>query len=198
MDLQLPGGQPLIPRRLMFPQIRWGAVLAGATGGLATYLVLSMFGFAVGITAVEPRAADPLNTITSSTGAWTGVGMLLAAFVGGYVAARLSGMARRGDGVLHGFVAWATFIVLLLWITTTAVGSVLAGTFGLLGESLAALTTAAESAELQQLTSALSALSWWIFAAMLLSLGLGLWGGVSGARSVRERSAGNHYPQKSG
>ena len=58
--------------------------------------------------------------------------MLIAAIVGGFVAARLSGLRRTADGVLHGAVAWGATTVLYALLATTAIGTLTAGMFGLL------------------------------------------------------------------
>jgi hypothetical protein len=61
--------------------------------------------------------------------------MLVAAVVGGFVAARLSGLRRTGDGVLHGAVSWGATTVLYAALATTALGTLTAGMFGLLAPS---------------------------------------------------------------
>jgi hypothetical protein len=63
---------------------------------------------------------------------WQAVSMLAAALVGGYVAARLSGLRRTADGVLHGAVSWGAVTLLYAVLATTALGALTAGMFGLL------------------------------------------------------------------
>jgi hypothetical protein len=57
------------------------------------------------------------------------VSMLIAAFVGGYVAARMTGLKRKADGVLHGIVSWAVTTLLFATLATSAGGSMLSGVF---------------------------------------------------------------------
>jgi hypothetical protein len=52
--------------------------------------------------------------------------MLISAFVGGYVAARMSGLKRKADGVLHGAVSWAVTTILFA-LLATSIGSSLVG-----------------------------------------------------------------------
>jgi hypothetical protein len=61
---------------------------------------------------------------------WAGVSMLIAAFFGGYVAARMSGFKRRADGVLHGAVSWAVTTILFALLATSIGGSLVGGVFG--------------------------------------------------------------------
>lgn len=136
MEAQVIESQRLATRKPYFSPIRWNAVFAGIAVGVASYLLLALLGIAVGLTAIDPQAAEPVEGIPVATGVWTGISMLIAAFVGGYVAARMSGLSRIGDGLLHGFVSWASVTLVFAYIMTTAAGSVLGGTFSALGRGL--------------------------------------------------------------
>src|SRR3954465_4544955 len=83
--------------------ISWPAVFASLSVGISVMLLLTLAGFAVGVSVVEPGADSP-RAITMGAAAWQTISMLIAAIVGGYVAARLSGLRRTADGVLHGAV----------------------------------------------------------------------------------------------
>jgi hypothetical protein len=111
--------------------ISWPAVFASLAVGISVMLLLTLAGVAVGISVVEPGADSP-RAITIGAAAWQTVSMLIAALVGGYVAARLSGLRRSADGLLHGAVAWGATTVLYAALATTALGTLTAGMFGLL------------------------------------------------------------------
>lgn len=123
--------QNVVVRNPYFPAINWGAIFAGIVVGLATQLVLVLLGFATGLWAID--VGEPEGGIGPGAplvaGAWQGVSMLIAAFVGGYVAARMSGLHRKSDGMLHGFVAWAVTTLLFAILATSAAGSFLGGVF---------------------------------------------------------------------
>lgn len=265
LDSQEAGRQPY------FSPIRWTAIFAGLAGGLASYMLLSLLGVAVGLTAVDPQSTDPVGSVPVATGIWTGISMLVGAFIGGYISGRMSGLFRRADGMLHGFVAWGSTTLLFAVIMTTALGAALGGTFRILGQTIAAgaqatatttpnqnlaerlstiITGSAEAtvtpeslnAVRQQLaandrqaavsvmvnemgftqeranqivdqllplfgpqgaqevrdatekaTNALSAASWWLFAGLLLSLGLGMFGGLLGTRASGNRQMGGEH-----
>lgn len=272
MEAHVIESETAAARRPLMSQIRWTAVIAGLAVGLAVHLLLSLFGIAIGLTALEPEAGQPAGAVPMATGIWTGISMLIAAFIGGYVAARVSGLTRSTDGILHGFVAWATITVLFAYIATTAIGSIVGGTFGALGQGvsqavggaaqggagigqqLQSLIAGTEGAEInpddmaavqdrlqagdrqgavdimvnrmgfteeranqvadrgmslvgpgagQQLreaagatVSALTAASWWLFVGLLLSLVVGLWGGLVGARAIGKRTMGDHSAER--
>lgn len=130
-------------RRPYFSAIRWGAIIGGLVGGTATYLLLSLLGVAVGLTAVDPQAAEPVGSVPVATGIWTGISMLIGAFVGGYVAGHMSGLSRSTDGMLHGFVSWAATTLLYSVLTVSALGAVLGGTFKILSEGMQGAAQAA-------------------------------------------------------
>lgn len=123
-------------RRPAFSAIRWGAIIGGLVGGTATYLLLSLLGVAIGLTAVDPQAAEPVGGVPLATGIWTGISMLVGAFVGGYVAGRMSGLARSVDGMLHGFVSWGATTLLYSVLMVSAAGAILGGTFKILSEGI--------------------------------------------------------------
>ncbi|MEO6665716.1 MAG: hypothetical protein ABIO65_02945, partial [Nitrospiria bacterium] len=123
----------------------WGAVFGGLAVGLAIQVLLTLLGTAAGLSAVDPQSADPVGTVPAAMGIWTGLSMLIAAYVGGYVAARLSGLPTRGDGALHGTVTWGVTTLAAVAIATTAAGALLGGTFNVLGQGLQGATQGAAS-----------------------------------------------------
>lgn len=127
--------QNRIEKKGYFPWISWGAILGGLASGISTYLLLALFGLAAGLTAIDPQSADPVGNVPIVAGIWTSISLVLSAFVGGYVAARMSGMSRLADGILHGLVAWGVSTVVFAFLITTSVGAVLGGAFSLIGSS---------------------------------------------------------------
>jgi hypothetical protein len=123
-------------RKTYFPWISWGAVFGGLASGMATYLLLTIFGIAAGLSGVDLQAAEPVGRMPMFTGIWTGLSMIASAFVGGYIATRMSGLTRRTDGLLHGFVAWGVNTLFFAYLVTTSLGAVVGGAFNALGKGL--------------------------------------------------------------
>ena len=113
-------------RRPMFPAIRWGAVLAGVAVGISVQLVLTLLGIASGLSATDVTQGEGVGT---GPLIWAGFSMLVAAFVGGYVAARMSGLKRKADGILHGAVSWAVTTILFAVLATSVGGRLMSGVF---------------------------------------------------------------------
>lgn len=127
-------------RRPMFPAIRWGAVLAGVAVGVSVQLVLTLLGIATGLSTTELTRGETLGT---GPLVWAGFSMLVAAFVGGYVAARMSGLKRRADGVLHGAVSWAVTTILFAVLATSVGGALVSGVFSNMNQLASAGVSAA-------------------------------------------------------
>ena len=54
---------------------------------------------------------------------------IIAAFAGGYIAARMSGKTVATTGALHGLTTWAFTTLLVLYLLSTAVGGIVGGAF---------------------------------------------------------------------
>src|SRR5690606_7373482 len=132
-------GQAGSPRRAIVPAIRWGAVLAGVAVGISTQLVLTLLGIATGLSA-----ANVVQGEMPGTGSliWAGASMLVAAFVGAYVAARMPGWKRKAVGILPGVVSWAVTTLLFAALATSTGGAMLSGVFPAMNSAAMATVSA--------------------------------------------------------
>ena len=120
-------------------RVSWGAIFAGAVVAIVVQLMLNLLGVGLGFGAIDPgQEANPLQGLGTGSAIYLIVVTLLSLFIGGWVAGRLAGMPRRLDGALHGFVAWGLATLFAFYLLTTAVGSILSGVTGLVGQSLSA------------------------------------------------------------
>jgi len=106
-----------------FLNIRWGAIFAGLAVGLATNMLLVMLGTAAGLSLVEVDGSNSGNQVPLIASIWNVASMVIAAFVGGYVAARASGLKRTSDGILHAVVAWGMTLLLAVFMASAVTGS---------------------------------------------------------------------------
>jgi hypothetical protein len=97
-------------------------------------MLLGILSVAVGLSAINPQSAEPVGNVPLFTGIATAISLIISAFVGGYVAARISGLTRRSDGVSHGLVSWGVSTIVFAYLITTSMGSVLGGTMNVLGQ----------------------------------------------------------------
>src|SRR5437762_6452074 len=113
-----------------FAHVSWGAIFAGAIIALATQLVLTLIGAAVGLATLNPATGENPTGTTLGIGAavWLVISSLVSLFVGGYVAGRLGGTF---NGWLHGLATWATMTMLTILLLTTAAGGLIGTASGL-------------------------------------------------------------------
>lgn len=157
-----------LPRRLQVNQLRWGAIAAGLVMALAVSLV-----FALLAEVLRVSGAPLLN------GIWRILAFSATAWVGGYVAGRVSGLARRADGLLHGGVTWGSLTLIALVLAAAAPAPL-----HLFGPLATSLTATPEGAPMP--------VAWWLLGALLLSLAASLWGAMVGVRWAAERETGEH------
>lgn len=109
-------------------RISWGAILAGTLTALAVALMLNLLGLGIGLTTIDPMTeADPLKGLGTGALIWMGISNLVALFVGGLVAGRMSGLPSNSDGGLHGFLSWALFALISIFLITSTIGSMING-----------------------------------------------------------------------
>src|SRR6185312_9970547 len=121
------------------PRIKWSAVFGGWAVGLALQTVLTLAGLGFGAWAIDLHDANPAEGIPIGAAVWTGLSMLMSAFLGGYLTARLSGSTERRDGVYHGVVVWGVNWLMFVWLTTTPMATMIGGAFAIFGTTLQTL-----------------------------------------------------------
>jgi hypothetical protein len=148
------------PSRLPLLNMRWSAVFAGLAVGISSNLFLLLVGGAAGLAVFNTSAQPTSQGIAIAAGIWNTLCMIAGAFVGGYVAARASGMRRTQDGVLHGTVAWGMTMLLSALLAGSAAGSTLSGMFSAVanhagGSESSAVARSVESGDRQSAVTAL-------------------------------------------
>ncbi|MFL9915922.1 hypothetical protein PQR75_11135 [Paraburkholderia fungorum] len=102
------------------PRISWGSVIAGVILSLTVYLILSVLGAAIGMSALSPLSRpNPLEGFGFGSGAYLVVMTVIAVFIGSYFAGRCAPVL----GWLHGLLAWAVMILLVVYGATSLLGS---------------------------------------------------------------------------
>ncbi len=135
-----PVSAAVIPDAASSKRISWAAVFAGVILVLVIQLLLNMLGVGIGMSTVDATQGETpsAQTFGISAGIWWGVSSLIALFIGGWIAGRLAGIPRKTDGMIHGLLTWGLATLLLVYLLTTAVGSVMGGAFGIAGNVLSA------------------------------------------------------------
>jgi hypothetical protein len=134
---------------ILINRVSWGAIFAGVVVGLVVHILLTMLGVGLGLATLDPGTADnpAASTFSIAAGIWYVISGIIAAFTGGYIAARMSGKTVATTGALHGLTAWAFTTLLVLYMLSTTVGSLVGGAFSGVANAIGGVSqTVAETA----------------------------------------------------
>lgn len=119
-------------RTTLLNRVSWGAVFAGVATAFSVQLVLTLFGLGLGFATIDSYAASGVTAEEFSWGAglwWVFTG-ILGALAGGFAAGRLSGEPKESTAGWHGFISWATCVLILGMFMTSATAGGLASMSG--------------------------------------------------------------------
>jgi hypothetical protein len=105
--------------------ISWSSIVAGTLSAFGVFVLLSVVALAAGLEVTgttAPRFGVQIASII------TGLFIVLAFFAGGWIAAWTADVDEPESAILHGFLVWAAFVVLLLLIVAAGLGSALGST----------------------------------------------------------------------
>jgi len=183
--------------------VSWGAIIAGVVTFLAVSVLLSLVTAGIG-----------LGGSGIGAGIWSVIALALALAAGGFVAGAL---AVR-SGLLHGFLTWATSLVVALALTVWLSASLLGAVGGIVSSATQALSgtdvtqiaedvqgnvdeeeaqdqaeEAAQDAQqaAEDAAETAQASSWWGFVGLLLGAVIAALGGMLGVRTVVNRDREN-------
>lgn len=135
MSYTRPGGDyvaepPIVNQVVEYhDRVRWGPIFSGLVVALATQLILSALGAAIGSTFLSGSGAPRSNAsgVGSAVGIWSIISLLISLFIGSWVAARACGPMNRNTALLNGAILWATTLALSSWLIANGVS----GAFGI-------------------------------------------------------------------
>lgn len=114
--------------------LSWGSIFAGVVTFIALFMTFSLIGSAIGFGMVEPTSNNPLDGVETGLMIWTVVTLILSLFGAGFV----SGVAARRVGLVHGFLTWATSMI----VTIVMLSYVTIGAFSVVGSLLGNIASA--------------------------------------------------------
>lgn len=117
--------------------LSWGSIFAGVVTFIALFMTFSLIGSAIGFGMVEPTSNNPLDGVGTGLMIWTVVTLILSLFGAGFV----SGLAARRVGLVHGFLTWATSMI----VTIVMLSYLTIGAFSVVGSLLGNIASAVGS-----------------------------------------------------
>lgn len=119
-------------------RVSWGSIIAGVVTVMSISLLLTTLGTSLGLSMLSPQSEDVINGADKAVLIWSVVSIVLSLACGGFVAGRLAGI----DGTLHGFLSWATALLVASVLGFAAAGGIL----HMAGNAVGAAASAAGSA----------------------------------------------------
>lgn len=165
-------------------RIRWGPIIAGIFVAIATQLILSALGTAIGLITTSSGVV---------TGIWTVVTLLIALFIGSWVAAAGCSPMNKKTAMLHGLILWATTLAVSAWLLASGVS----GAFGVAASNAGEVLNQAQqpgginvpnqvpNIPTARIEQALDTASWYFILGSLLGLAASLIGASVGAKKPR-------------
>jgi hypothetical protein len=135
-------------RTILLNKVSWGAVFAGVVVALVVQLILNLFGVGIGAATLNPATSDNPSAASFSMVAaiwWTASG-IIASFAGGYAAGRLAGRPKESTAGWHGVTAWALTTLVIFYLLTSAIGSLVGGAYSTLTSAVGNVASTAGGA----------------------------------------------------
>lgn len=180
-------------------RVRWGPILAGLFTAIATQLVLSALGVAIGLTSVANSAAPRSDAggVGSAVGIWSIISLLISLFIGGWITTRACGPMSKSSALLNGAILWATTLAISAWLLSSGVS----GAFGVVASNAGAVINQAQQSgaslpdsakvpsvtadQARDLAGNAAKVGWSFAIGSLLALASALFGAGVGARRPR-------------
>ena len=180
-------------------RIRWGPIIAGIFVAIATQLILSALGAAIGLTVGATGGAV-------GVGIWSIVSLLIALFIGSWVAAAGCSPMNKKTAMLHGLILWATTLAISAWLLASGVS----GAFGVAASNAGEVLNQVQQPggvdvpnqvpnvptdRLQQVADSSAKAAWYFIIGSLLGLAASLIGASVGAKKPRPVRTNRPVPQ---
>jgi hypothetical protein len=124
-------------------RVSWGGIWGGVLVAFGLLMLLTALGVAVGITAVDPSETSA-GAIGTGTGIWGALSLLVALFVGGMAATRISAITDRTTSFFEGALVWVVSMLLVVYFASSGVGMLASGAFSMIGGATQALGAVAQ------------------------------------------------------
>jgi hypothetical protein len=126
-------------------RISWAGVWSGFLIGLGVLMLLSTLGLAIGISAADvgPGQGSDANVFGIGAGVWAGLSLLIALFLGGMIASRVSIVVDRTVATTHGALVWVLTMLGVLYLASAGISLGIGGVLGVARGAGLAVSSAA-------------------------------------------------------
>ncbi|MEG3436333.1 hypothetical protein V0288_04305 [Pannus brasiliensis CCIBt3594] len=178
-------------------RVRWGPIISGLVVTLASQLLLSALGAAIGLSSIAGSGAPRSNApgVGNAVGWWSVISLFISLFLGGWVMARACGPVNRSTSLLNAIILWATTLALSAWLLSTGV----TGVFGWVASNADTIVNQAQQGAInvpnqapnltaqqtRDIAGNAARVGWSFFLGSLLGLASALIGAAVGTRRYR-------------
>jgi ElaB/YqjD/DUF883 family membrane-anchored ribosome-binding protein len=126
-------------------RISWAGVWSGFLIGLGLLMLLSTLGLAIGISTADigPGQGENAKAFGVGAGIWAGLSLLIALFVGGMLASRVSVVVDRTVATTHGALVWVLTMLGVLYLAGAGISLGMSGVLGVARGAGSVVTNAA-------------------------------------------------------
>jgi ElaB/YqjD/DUF883 family membrane-anchored ribosome-binding protein len=126
-------------------RISWAGIWSGFLIGLGLLMLLSTLGLAIGISTADigPGQSENAKAFGIGAGIWAGLSLLIALFVGGMIASRVSVVVDRTVATTHGALVWVLTMLGVLYLAGAGISLGMSGVLGVARGAGSAVTNAA-------------------------------------------------------
>ncbi len=164
-------------------RVRWGPIWAGLIATLASFLVLESLALGLGLLTSTTTGGG-----VSAANPWvSGIALLIAFFIGGWVAEATSAVRGAGAGILNGLMVWGLGTTLFLLLSVAGLGTLFGALGNVIGQFLAAnggagINPGNVNVNGSQVTQITQAAGWGAFITLVLTAILAALGGLVASR----------------
>jgi hypothetical protein len=110
--------------------VSWSGIWIGALSALAVGLIIGLIGYAMGAHQYAAPRTTTWRNVRVITSIFNIAGAFFAFVVGGWVAARITGVRRAEPAILHGVIAWLVTIPIMLVLAALGATGMYGGWYG--------------------------------------------------------------------
>ncbi len=121
-------------------RIQWGPIVGGVVAAIASFLLLSILGIALGASVLGPE--NPNQELGTWAAIWGAFSIIAAFFIGGWIAARTAAVDGSFAGLMNGLLVGAAGLLFVIWLSASGLGNL----FGMLGSGVSGVLNVAASA----------------------------------------------------
>ena len=127
-------------------RVSWGAIFVGTVVAMALMVFFTTLGLGIGAASIDPLYDEnPVGGLGIGSAIYIIITQLISLAVGGYIAARLSGIPRMPSALMHGAAVWGVSTLFLAYAATTGAGAAFGAVSSVLGNTARAAVSAGQA-----------------------------------------------------